>query len=85
MNPVRGSPTRVEVTDVSESCDQLPDNVVAFIVVARHNGMSYHRIASLMNRIGLTSARGGSWYGSTVARVAHRHAPFARLPERQAG
>ena len=53
---------------------ELPDNVVTFIVVARHNGMSYERIASLMNRIGLPSARGGQWYGSTVARVARRHA-----------
>lgn len=70
---------------VRATCERLPDNVVSFIVVARHNGMSYHRIASLMNRIGLASARGGSWHASTVARVAQRHAPFARVPVRSAG
>ncbi len=53
----------------------LPDNVVSFIVVARHGGMSYQRIASLMNRIGLPAARGGAWHASTVARVAQRHHP----------
>jgi hypothetical protein len=57
---------------------ELPDNVVSFIVVARHNGMSYARIASLMNRIGLPAARGGRWYGSTVARVAQRY-PVGRM------
>ena len=85
MNLLQLRPPAAEAKVVSASCEQLPDNVVSFIVVARHNGMSYHRIASLMNRIGLASARGGSWHASTVARVAQRHAPFARVPVRRAG
>jgi len=59
--------------------------VVSFIVVARHNGMSYQRIAQLMNRVGLASARGGCWHASTVARVVRRHGPFAHLTTRRAG
>ncbi|MGD9754799.1 MAG: hypothetical protein AB7W59_27735 [Acidimicrobiia bacterium] len=61
---------------MSDEHDHLPDNVISFIVVARHSGMSFERIASLMNRIGLPAARGGCWYGSTVARVAKRHLPY---------
>lgn len=57
--------------------DRLPENVITFIVVARHGGMSYGRIASLMNRIELPTARGGRWHGSTVSRVAKAHLPCA--------
>lgn len=68
---------------MSDRAEQLPDNVVSFIVVARHGGMSYDRIASLMNRIGLPAARGGVWHGSTVARVARRYGPLATPPARR--
>ncbi len=63
----------------------LPDNVITFIVVARHGGMSYARIASLMNRIGLSAVRGGDWHASTVARVAQRYGPHQARARRPAG
>jgi hypothetical protein len=80
---VQSGPEQAEPTGVSDHRETLPDNVVSFIVVARHSGMSYRRIASLMNRIGLVSARGGCWHASTVARVARRHGPLAMVPVRR--
>lgn len=77
MITVQFASDAVESEAVTNSRERLPDNVVTFIVVARHGGMSYARIASLMNRIGLPAARGGCWHGSTVARVARRHGPAA--------
>lgn len=74
---------QVECSAVTDARRQHPDNVVSFIVVARHGGMSYERIASLMNRIGLPTLRGGNWHGSTVARVARRHSPLYVLPPRR--
>lgn len=75
---------------MSDEHETLPDNVISLIVVARHGGMSFERIASLMNRIGLPAARGGRWYGSTVARVAKRNMPYGMAaprsrPARRAG
>lgn len=79
---VQPRPFRVESTAVSDEHETLPDNVISFIVVARHGGMSFERIASLMNRIGLPAARGGRWYGSTVSRVAKRHIPYSTVTRR---
>lgn len=77
---------RVDTVGVQRAADRLSDNVVTFIVVARHGGMSYARIASLMNRIELPTARGGQWHGSTVARVAKVHMPHAsQVRTRRAG
>ena len=85
MNVVKTHLVRADATDVSGRREELPDNVLSFVAVARHNGMSYRRIADLMNRIGLPTARGGTWHASTVARVADRVGPFGHLQHRRAG
>lgn len=67
----------------------VPDSVISFVVVARHNGMSCYRIASLLNRIGTPPLQGGrQWWPSTVQRISERHGPlgaFAYPPARRAG
>ncbi|MFN0028120.1 MAG: hypothetical protein ACKV2O_13215 [Acidimicrobiales bacterium] len=77
-------PARVPAPPAPPVAACLPDNVITFIVVARHGGMSYARIASLMNRIGLSAQKGGDWHGSTVARVAKRYGPHQALARRSA-
>ena len=84
MNVVQVRPATADATCVTGRSEQLPDNVLSFVAVARHNGMSYRRIADLMNRIGLPTARGGAWHPSTVARVAERIGPFGYLAHRRA-
>ncbi len=57
----------------------VPDSVVSFIVVARHNGMSCYRIASLLNRIGTPPLGGRQWWPSTVRRISERHGPLGSV------
>lgn len=84
MNAVKARPAPADAPDVTARTEDLPDNVLSFVAVARHNGMSYRRIADLMNRIGLPTARGGAWHASTVSRVADRIGPFGHLHHRRA-
>lgn len=74
---MRSAPGGADHLHVSGRPADIADSTVSFIVVARHNGMSYERIADLLNRLGVASPRGARWWPASVRRVAHRHAPPA--------
>lgn len=63
-----------DADEVSGRPDPIADSTVSFIVVARHNGLSYERIANMLNRLGVAPPRDGRWWPASVRRVAQRHA-----------
>jgi DNA invertase Pin-like site-specific DNA recombinase len=57
---------------VKAQSDGFAQIVAPTILALQKSGMSYREIATNLNQIGTTTARGGSWYASTVRNVLKR-------------
>lgn len=57
---------------VKAQSDGFAQIVAPTILALQKSGMSYREIATNLNQIGTTTARGGSWYASTVRNVIKR-------------
>ena len=57
---------------VKAQSDGFAQIVAPTILALQKSGMSYRQIATNLNQIGTTTARGGSWYASTVRNVIKR-------------
>jgi hypothetical protein len=62
------------------SSAEAPDDIISFIVVARHNGMSCQRVAYLLNRLEVPPVRGRQWWASSVRRISERYGPLGPCP-----
>ena len=57
---------------VKAQSDGFAQIVAPTILALQKSGMSYREIATNLNQIGTTTARGGSWHASTVRNVIKR-------------
>ena len=57
---------------VKAQSDGFAQIVAPTILALQQSGMSYREIATNLNQIGTTTARGGAWYASTVRNVLKR-------------
>lgn len=57
---------------VKAQSDGFAQIVAPTILALQKSGMSYREIATNLNQIGTTTARGGAWYASTVRNVIKR-------------
>jgi hypothetical protein len=72
-NPKLAQARKRAVASVKALADQRAANVVPVIrEIQRTGATSLHRIADALNARGITTPRGGAWYGKSVANILTR-------------
>jgi DNA invertase Pin-like site-specific DNA recombinase len=73
-NLIPGAGQQAAAEAVRQKADEFTADRLPLIVIMQQEGLSLHQIAASLNDQGVTTARGGMWYATTVRNALLRAA-----------